>query len=127
MRTFILICFAMSFSMKAQTQIEATPRENLRYKTNTRVLYTTLNNVDAFEAQHPQWPLSLKTILTKHLHTSIVFGQKENVLQAYDGSQFLLEAELSALNLTEIVIQKIGGMYFGRNEVQKLNQKKKEK
>lgn len=113
--------------MKAQTQIEATPRENLRYKTNTRVLYTTLNNVDAFEAQHPQWPLSLKTILTKHLHTSIVFGQKENVLQAYDGSQFLLEAELSALNLTEIVIQKIGGMYYGRIEVQKLNQKKKEK
>ena len=112
----------MSFSTKAQTQINAHARKDLNFKTNTRVLYTTFTNIKAFEKQHPQWPISLKTILTEHLHTSVVLGQKENLLQSYDGSQFPLGEKLSALKLTDEVIKKIGGMYYGSKEVQKLNQ-----
>ena len=126
LRTFILICFAMSFSIHAQTKIDAQARRDLNFKTNTRVLFTTLDSTEAFETQHPQWSLSLKKILTEHLHTTIVLGQKENLLQSYDRSRFPLEADLSALKLTEMVIQKIGGMYYGKKEVERLRKKKKQ-
>ena len=125
MRSLLLVCFVMTLPLKAQIQINAQARNDLNFKTNTRVLYTTINNVDAFEATYSKGAFSLKTVLTDYLHTTIVLGHKENLLKAYDGSIYSFPAALTAQALTAAVIEKIGGMYYGSEEVQKLNQKNK--
>ncbi len=123
MRSLVFICFIMTLPLKAQIQINAQARNDLNYQTNTRVLYTTINDVDAFEATYSKGTISLKTVLTDYMHTTIVLGYKENLLKAYDGSVYSLPAALSAEALTAAVVEKIGGMYYGSEEVRKLNQK----
>ena len=79
--------------------------------------------IDAFEEDHDQWSLTLRAILTESLHTSIVLGQKENVLQSFDGQRFSIRNITSARTITDEVIVRIGGMFFGRAEVDELNEK----
>ena len=122
-RTAVVIMLLLGSKMNAQKQIEAKPREDLSFSTNKRVLYTTINTLEAFETKHPKWSHSLKEILSEYLHTSIVIGQKENLLVSFDGSRFPLKSKASALDLTNEVIDKIGAMYFGKREVDKLKKK----
>lgn len=119
-RTAVVIMLLLGSKMNAQKQIEAKPREDLSFSTNKRVLYTTINTLEVFETKHPKWSHSLKEILSEYLHTSIVSGQKENILVSFDGSRFPLKSKASALDLTNEVIDKIGAMYFGKREVDKL-------
>ena len=122
MKSIILILFIMISKLYAQSIYESMPRKDLNYITNQRVLYTTYKTIDAFEEDHDQWSLTLRAILTESLHTSIVLGQKENVLQSYDGQRFSIRNITSARTITDEVIEKIGGMFFGRSEVEKLNE-----
>ena len=119
-RTAVVIMLLLVSKMNAQKQIEATPREDLSFSTNKRILYTTINSLDVFETKHPKWSHPLKEILSEYLHTSIVIDQKENLLVSFDGSRFPLKSKASALDLTNEVIDKIGAMYFGKREVDKL-------
>lgn len=123
MRYALLFFLLPLFKMSAQYTYDGTAREELNFKTNKRVLETTLKNIEDFEAIHAEYKLSLKIILNKKLHTTIVLGQKENILYSFDGRQFSLKPSVSALKLTDEVIKLIGGMYFGRAEVDKLNKK----
>ena len=118
--TAVVIMLLLGSKMNAQKQIQAKPREDLSFSTNKRVLYTTINTLEVFEIKHPKWSHSLKEILSKYLHTSVVIGQKENLLLSFDGSRFALKSKASALDLTNEVIDKIGAMYFGKMEVDKL-------
>ena len=119
-RTAVVIMLLLVSKMNAQKQIEATPREDLSFSTNKRILYTTINSLDVFETKHPKWSHPLKEILSEYLHASIVIDQKENLLVSFDGSRFPLKSNASALDLTNEVIDKIGAMYFGKREVDKL-------
>lgn len=119
-RTAVVIMLLLVSRMNAQKQIEATPREDLSFSSNKRILYTTINSLDVFETKHPKWSHPLKEILSEYLHTSIVIDQKENLLVSFDGSRFPLKSNASALDLTNEVIDKIGAMYFGKREVDKL-------
>ena len=103
-RTAVVIMLLLGSKMNAQKQIEAKPREDLSFSTNKRVLYTTINTLEVFETKHPKWSHSLK----------------ENILVSFDGSRFPLKSKASALDLTNEVIDKIGAMYFGKREVDKL-------
>ncbi len=123
LKSIVLILFIMSSKLYAQSVYESTPRKDLNYKTNQRVLYTVYKTIDAFEEEHDQWSLTLRAILTERLHTSIVLGQKENVLQSFDGQRFSIRNITSARAITDEVIEKIGGMFFGRSEVDELNKK----
>ena len=118
--TAVVIMLLLGSKMNAQKQIEAKPREDLSFSTKKRVLYTTINTLEVFEIKHPKWSYTLKEILSKYLHTSVVIGQKENLLVSFDGSRFALTSKASALDLTNEVIGKIGAMYFGEMEVDKL-------
>ncbi|MGA1030540.1 MAG: hypothetical protein ACO3SY_07515 [Flavobacteriaceae bacterium] len=122
MRTLIFFLLIMSTSLNAQQHLEAKAREDVPFATQKRVLHTTLKTLTDFEVQHPNWSISLKTILTDHLHTSILLNQKENKLLSFDGSAFPLASTKNALVLTNEVIAKIGAMYFGREEVAKLKE-----
>ncbi len=113
----------MSSKLCAQQVYESTPRKGLNYITAHRVLYTTYKTIDAFEEEHDQWSLTLRAILTENLYTSIVLGQKENILQSFDGQRFSIRNITSARTITDEVIERIGDMFFGRTEVDELNEK----
>ena len=113
----------MSSKLYAQPVYESTPRKDLNYITAHRVLYTTHKTIDAFQEEHDQWSLTLRAILTENLHTSIVLGQKENILQSFDGQRFSIRNITSARTITDEVIERIGGMFFGRTEVDELNER----
>ena len=122
-KSIFLILFFKSSKLYAQSVFESTPRKDLKYIKARRVLYTTYKSIDAFEEEHDQWSLTLRAILTESLHTSIVLGQKENVLQSFDGQRFSIRNINSARTITDEVIVRIGGMFFGRAEVDELNEK----
>ena len=123
MRYTLLFFLLPLLKMSAQYAYDGTAREELNFKTKKRVLETTLKSIKDFEAIHAKYGLSLKIILNKKLQTTIVLGQKENILYSFDGQQFSLQPNVSALLLTDEVIKLVGEMYFGRSEVDRLKKK----
>ena len=98
-------------------------REGLLLKNNTRKLYTKLSTIDAFDVPYKKSELSLNVVIRETLHTTIVVQQSENVLESMDGTLFPLSADASAEELTDQVVTLIGGMFYGRSEVEMLQKK----
>ena len=102
-------------------------REGLLLKNNTRKLYTSIPTIEAFDAPYQTSTLSLNVVIREKLHTTIVVQQSENVLESMDGSLFPLPAEVSAEELTDQLVTLIGGMFYGRAEVELLQKEIQQK
>ena len=95
-------------------------REGVLLKNATRKLYTKIPTIDAFDIPYQTSDLSLNVVIREKLHTAIIVQQSENILESMDGTRFLLPAAASAEELTDQVVSLIGGMFYGKSEVEKL-------
>ena len=97
-------------------------REDLNFKNNKRVLYTKLSDIEEFNVAYEESELTLNRVLREKLHTAIVVNQKENILESMDGTRFMLQTNVSATELTQIVVSHISQMHYGAAEVKKLKE-----
>jgi hypothetical protein len=95
-------------------------RTDLGLKSNKRILYTTIEDIDAFDQKYKQTDMTLDFVVRDRLHTAILLGQKRNFLQSMDGSVFDLPENYPADALTDRVVALIGAMYYGASEVEQL-------
>ena len=97
-------------------------RTDLKFNSNKRILFTTLENILAFDQKYKGTEMSLEFVIRDRLHTAIFLNQKKNYLKSMDGSEFGLSQNLSAVELTQEVVSLIGAMYYGADEVKALVQ-----
>jgi len=97
-------------------------RSDLRFEIQKRVLFTTINDIEAFRQIYKDTEMTLEYVIRDRLHTAIFLNQKKNTLQSMDGSDFGLYRNQSASELTDQVVSLIGGMYYGADEVEALGQ-----
>jgi hypothetical protein len=97
-------------------------RTDLRFETQKRILYTTIDNIEAFGQMYKGTDMSLEYVIRDRLHTAIILNHKNNNLESMDGSVFDMPQNLSATKLTDEVISLIGNMYYGAEEVNALTQ-----
>jgi hypothetical protein len=64
----------------------------------------------------------MEYVIRDRLHTAIFLNQEKNYLESMDGSEFSLPENISVNDLTEKVVNLIGSMYYGAEEVRNLNQ-----
>ena len=97
-------------------------RTDLKFNYNKRILFTTIENIQAFDQKYKGTDMSLEFVIRDRLHTAIFLNQKKNYLKSMDGSEFRLSQKLSAVELTQEVVLLIGAMYYGADEVKALVQ-----
>ena len=97
-------------------------RTDLKFNSNKRILYTTIENIQAFDQKYKGTEMSLEYVIRDRLHTAIFLNQKKNYLKSMDGSEFRLSQNLSAVELAQEVVSLIGAMYCGADEVKALVQ-----
>jgi len=97
-------------------------RTDLKFNSNKRILYTTIENIQAFDQKYKGTEMSLEYVIRDRLHTAIFLNHKKNYLKSMDGSEFRLSQNLSAVELTQEVVSLIGAMYYGADEVKALVQ-----
>tara|TARA_B100001059_G_scaffold216675_1_gene235251 strand:+ start:20548 stop:21009 length:462 start_codon:yes stop_codon:yes gene_type:complete len=97
-------------------------RTDLKFNSNKRILFTTLENIMPFDQKYKGTEMSLEYVIRDRLHTAIFLNQKKNYLKSMDGSEFRLSQNLSAVELTQEVVLLIGAMYYGADEVKALVQ-----
>ena len=97
-------------------------RTDIKFNSNKRILFTTLENILAFDQKYKGTEMSLEYVIRDRLHTAIFLNQKKNYLKSMDGSEFRLSQNLSAVELTQEVVSLIGAMYYGADEVKALVQ-----
>lgn len=97
-------------------------RSDLNLGANKRILYTTIDDIKAFDQNYKGTEMSLEYVIRDRLHTAIFLNQKKNQLQSMDGSEFGLSQKLSAVELTNELVSFIGRMYYGADEVKALAQ-----
>ena len=95
---------------------------DVRLKNHTRKLYTNISTITAFDVPYKDSALSLNVVIREKLHTTIVIQQPENFLESMDGTVFPLSANASAEEITDEVVALIGGMLYGRSEVEMLRE-----
>ena len=97
-------------------------RTDLKFNSNKRILFTTIENIQAFDQKYKGTEMSLDYVIRDRLHTAIFLNQKKNYLKSMDGSEFRLSHNHSAVELTQEVVSLIGAMYYGADEVKALVQ-----
>ncbi len=97
-------------------------RTDLKFDTQKRILYTSIDHIEAFRQMYKGTAMSLEYVIRDRLHTAIFLNQPTNQLQSMDGSVFEMPQNISATKLTDEVISLIGKMYFGADEVKALPQ-----
>ena len=95
-------------------------RTDLKLNSNKRILFTSIKNIEEFKQKYKQTDMTLDYVIRDRLHTAIFLGQKRNFLQSMDGSVFNLPDNYPAKELTDQVIVLIGAMYYGKSEVEQL-------
>ena len=95
-------------------------RSDLNFNSNKRILYTTMEDIEAFNKKYKDSEISLEYVIRNQLHTAIFLNQKKNYLQSLDGSEFRLSQNSTAEELTNQVVSLIGRMYYGADEVKAL-------
>tara|TARA_B100000579_G_C22781872_1_gene829771 strand:- start:367 stop:810 length:444 start_codon:yes stop_codon:yes gene_type:complete len=95
-------------------------RSDLNFNSNKRILYTTMEDIEAFNKKYKDSEMSLEYVIRNQLHTAIFLNQKKNYLQSLDGSEFRLSQNSTAEELTNQVVSLIGRMYYGADEVKAL-------
>ena len=97
-------------------------RTDLNFESQKRILYTTIKDIEAFRRQYRGGQMTMEYVIRDRLHTAIFLHQEKNFLQSMDGSEFSLPENISADDLTQQVVDLIGGMYYGAQEVRALTQ-----
>lgn len=104
-----IVCFGQ------EIELPALRLSNNFSKTN-RVLKTKISDKSLFEQKYDDTDLTLDYVIRYHFYTSIDLNSKENQLISMDGSAFNLSSE-NAKDLTDEVISLVGGMYYGKKEL----------
>ncbi len=93
-------------------------RSDLDFDTNKRILFTTINNIEAFNEKYKGTKMTLDYVIRDRLHTAIFLSQNKNSLESMDGSLFNLSQNISSEELTDELVSFIGKMYYGASEVE---------
>ena len=104
-----IVCFGQ------EVELPALRLSNNFSKTN-RVLKTKISDKSLFEQKYDNTDLTLDYVIRYHFYTSIDLNSKENQLISMDGSTFNLSSD-NAKDLTDEVISLVGGMYYGKKEL----------
>ena len=104
-----IVCFGQG------VELPALRLSNNFSKTN-RVLKTKISDKSLFEQKYDNTDLTLDYVIRYHFYTSIDLNSNENQLISMDGSAFNLSSE-NAKDLTDEVISLVGGMYYGKKEL----------
>ena len=115
MKKLILLLFIPLVSFGQEIELPALRLSNNFSKTN-RVLKTKISDKSLFEQKYDNTDLTLDYVIRYHFYTSIDLNSKENQLISMDGSVFNLSSE-NAKDLTDEVISLVGGMYYGKKEL----------
>jgi hypothetical protein len=103
------------FCFGQEVELPALRLSNNLSKPN-RVLKTTISDKSLFKQNFKNTDLTLDYVIRYHFYTSIDLNSKENQLISMDGSIFNLSSE-NAKDLTDEVISLVGGMYYGKKEL----------
>ena len=115
-----IVCFGQEVELPAL-------RLSNNFSKPNRVLKTTISDKSLFKQNFKNTDLTLDYVIRYHFYTSIDLNSKENQLISMDGSIFNLSSE-NAKDLTDEVISLVGGMYYGKKELnafKELNKKRK--
>ena len=117
MRYVILaITVILSFSSYSQELELPALRLSEGFSKPYRVLNTTISDKSLFDQYYNYTEITLDYVIRYHFYTSIDLNSKENQLISMDGSAFNLSSE-NAKDLTDEVISLVGGMYYGKKEL----------
>lgn len=95
-------------------------RSGVFFENKTRNYYTPINDSISFETIYPGTDISCGYILRFYFYTNIHLSSKNNKLFSMDGSKFILSITgKDVIDLTREVINIIGGMSMGVNELEK--------
>jgi hypothetical protein len=95
-------------------------RSDVGFKNKTRNYYTLINDSLLFETIFPGTEISCGYILRFYFYTNIYLSAYSNELFSMDGSKFILSnSSKDVIILTREVIEVIGGMSMGTNELEK--------
>ena len=97
-------------------------RTDLNFESQKRILYTTIKDIKAFRKQYRGSQMTMEYVIRDRLHTAIFLNQEKNYLESMDGTEFSLPENISVNDLTEKVVNLIGSMYYGAEEVRNLYQ-----
>ena len=115
MKKLFLLLFIPIVCFGQEIELPALRLSNNFSKTN-RVLKTKISDKSLFEQKYDNTDLTLDYVIRYHFYTSIDLNSKENQLISMDGSAFNLFSE-NAKDLTDEVISLVGGMYYGKKEL----------
>ena len=115
MKKLLLLLFIPIVCLGQDIELPALRLSNNFSKPN-RVLKTTISDKSLFEQKYDNTDLTLDYVIRYHFYTSIDLNSKENQLISMDGSAFKLSSE-NAKDLTDEVISLVGGMYYGKKEL----------
>jgi len=115
MKKILLLLFIPIVCFGQEIELPALRLSNNFSKTN-RVLKTKISDKSLFEQKYDNTDLTLDYVIRYHFYTSIDLNSKENQLISMDGSAFNLSSE-NAKDLTDEVILLVGGMYYGKKEL----------
>ena len=87
----------------------------VNYFENRRELKTTLLKSD-FDLLYEKFGLNCSDLLIEHFYCNICFNSHENSLTSYDGRKYILENNISAIEITNECINLISTMSMGSNE-----------
>ena len=115
MKKLLLLLFITIVCFGQEIELPALRLSNNFSKPN-RVLKTKISNKSLFEQKYDNTDLTLDYVIRYHFYTSIDLNSKENQLISMDGSTFNLSSD-NAKDLTDEVISLVGGMYYGKKEL----------
>ena len=104
-----IVCFGQEVELPAL-------RLSNNFSKPNRVLKTKISDKSLFEQKYDNTDLTLDYVIRYHFYTSIDLNSKENQLISMDGSTFNLSSD-NAKDLTDEVISLVGGMYYGKKEL----------
>ena len=104
-----IVCFGQEVELPAL-------RLSNNFSKPNRVLKTKISDKSLFEQKYDYTDLTLDYVIRYHFYTSIDLNSKENQLISMDGSTFNLSSD-NAKDLTDEVISLVGGMYYGKKEL----------
>ena len=122
LRTLCLVFMIFPLIITAQNQesiLKALRKGNSTfYKGQSRVLFLITHTIKDLQTVFPGTDKTCEYILRYYFYTEIHLNKKSNVLFAMDEKKFQLDKRnTSAVSITASVINLIGDMYYGGNEM----------
>jgi len=122
LRTLCLVFMIFPLFITAQNQeiiLKALRKGNSTfYKGQSRVLFLITHTIKDLQTVFPGTDKTCEYILRYYFYTEIHLNKKSNVLFAMDEKKFQLDKRnTSAVSITASVINLIGDMYYGGNEM----------